>query len=220
MLTLLASILFLGLWSNAEPGTLVVFIFLLSHKRPVRNVIAFVSGWMMSLAVVFAIAFFVVRGSNPIHESMDQNLIHVAEIALGILLVPVAVHEWRRRADDRLPEPVKTSKWASHIGPRTAFIAGIWEEPWTVTAAVALLVLRAQPSAIETVLAFLLFAVTSTASVALTFIAFERNPARAEQWLHRVEAGISKHGPPIFAALAAIAAIAFTADGIYGLVKG
>ena len=220
MLTLLASILLLGLWSNAEPGTLVVFIFLLSHKRPVANAISFVSGWMMSLAVVFAISFFIVRGSNPIHATIDQTLIHWAEIALGLLLVPVAVHEWRRRADDRMPDPVKESRWASHIGPRSAFIAGIWEEPWTVTAAVALLVLRAQPSGIETVLAFLLFAVTSTASVAITFIAFERNPARAQHLLHRVEASISQHGPPVFAALAAVAAIAFLADGIYGLVSG
>jgi threonine/homoserine/homoserine lactone efflux protein len=220
MLSLLITILLLGLWSNAEPGTLVVFILLLSHKRPVRNAMAFVAGWMTSLATVFAISFFVVRGSNPIHESADQTWFHWAEIGLSALLVPVAVHEWRRRSANRPDEPVKTSRWASRIGPRTAFLAGIFEEPWTVTAAVALIVLRAKPTALETVLAFIVFAVASTASVTITFIAFKRNPERAQELLHRVESSIEKHGPPVFAVLAGVFAVGFAVDGIYGLVRG
>jgi hypothetical protein len=219
VVSLLLTILLLGLWSNAEPGTLVVFILLLSDKRPVRNAMAFVAGWMTSLAVVFAISFFIVRGSNPIHESADQTWLHWAEIGLSALLVPVAVHEWRRRSVARPSEPEKTSRWASRIGPRTAFFAGIFEEPWTVTAAVALIVLRAKPTAVETILAFMVFAVASTASVAITFIAFKRNPERAEDLLHRVQASIQKHGPPVFAVLAGVAAVGFAADGIYGLVR-
>jgi len=218
VLRVLTSIVLLGLSTNLEPGTLVVFVSLLSTDKPRVNATAFVAGWIVSLAAVFALSYSVFHGEPPISGSTEERLVQLGEIAIGLLLGWVAVHEWRRRnlpPEDRTP---RTHRWLDHIGPRTAFFAAMWEQPWTITMAAAVVVVHAHLSAPEAFAAFVVFAVASTASVGTIWIVFRRDPERAHRALRALETRVRTKGPRVFAVFAAVASVLFLADGLYGLV--
>jgi len=217
MAPLLTSLFLLGLWSNAEPGTLVTFIFLLSTERPKRNSSAFILGWMASLAVVFTIAYNIVGGAKPPNGSMGESALAICEIVFGLFLIWVARHEWRRHDDQRTTSIPKGSGWTKHIGWKSALAAGFWEQPWTITIAAALVVVRVAPNALEALIAFLVFSVASTLTVGLAYGFFLRDPKQTETFLRDIESRVSRHGPKILAIAAAIASVAFMADGIWTL---
>ncbi|MFM8305178.1 MAG: GAP family protein [Actinomycetota bacterium] len=218
MWKVLTSIALLGLSTNLEPGTLVVFVSLLRTERPKANAAAFVGGWLVSLALVFAVSYSLLHGRAPISGSTEERLVQLGEIAIGLLLAWFALHQWRRRNRSAEDRPPRAHRWLDHIGPRTAFFAAMWEQPWTVTMAAAVVVVRAHLSAADALAAFVVFAVASTASVGIVWVVFRRDPERAQHLMHAFETRIRTKGPRVFAAVAAVASIAFLADGSYGLL--
>lgn len=215
MVRTLAAIFVLGLTANLEPGTLVVFVMLLSTEKPRRNALAFLAGWFVSLAVVFGISYSLLHGRSPVSGSTEELLVQLGEIVVAIVLAWVAVHEWRRRHDTSGSGRPRT--WQEHVGTRTAFLAAMWEQPWTVTMAAAMVVVRAHLAAPEALAAFLVFAFASTALIGTAWTVFRRDPQRAEDLLRRAEARIRTKGPRIIAVVAAVASLAFLADAVYGL---
>lgn len=218
MLRVLTSLVLLGLGTNLEPGTLIVFVSLLGTAKPRTNAAAFVAGWVVSLAVVFGASYALLHGEPPVSGSTEELLVQLGEIAVGVLLASAAVHEWRRRNDPPASRRPRTHHWLQHIGPRTAFFAAMWEQPWTVTMAAAMVVVRGHLSAPEAVVAFVVFAVASTVSVGTVWIMFRRDPDRAEHALRSIETRVRTTGPRFFAVFAAVASVAFMADGLYGLL--
>lgn len=218
MLRALMAIVLLGLTANLEPGTLVVFVMLLGTERPRRNALAFLGGWFVSLAVVFGISYALLHGQPPISGSTEELLVQLGEVGVGLLLGWAAVHEWRRRNQAPDSRPPRTARWLEHLGPRTAFFAAMWEQPWTVTMAAAMVVVRAHLSAPEAVVAFVAFACASTALVATVWAVFRRDPERAEHLLTSAEQRVRSKGPRAFAVIAAVASVAFLGDGLHGLL--
>lgn len=219
MLRILLPIVLLGLSANLEPGTLVVFVMLLGTDRPRRNALAFLAGWFVSLAVVFALSYSVLHGESPVSGSTEELLVQLAEIVVAIVLAWVAVHEWRRRHDTAGSGQPRTSRWLTHIGPRTAFFAAMWEQPWTVTMAAAMVVVRAHLAAPEAFVAFVVFALASTALIGTVWTVFRRDPQKAETMLRRAETKVRTKGPRVFAVVSAVASVAFLADAIHGLLN-
>lgn len=219
MLRTLLPILLLGLSANLEPGTLVVFVMLLGTDRPRRNALAFLAGWFVSLAVVFTLSYAVLHGKPPVSGSTEELLVQLGEILVAAVLAWVAVHEWRRRRDLPGSGQPRTSRWLRNIGPRTAFFAAMWEQPWTVTMAAAMVVVRGSLGAAEAAVAFAVFAAASTALIGTVWAVFRRDPERAEATLRRAEAKVRTRGPRVFAVIAGIASLAFLADAVHGLAN-
>jgi threonine/homoserine/homoserine lactone efflux protein len=217
MLRALMPILVLGLTANLEPGTLVVFVMLLGTEKPRTNALAFLAGWFTSLAAVFAISYALLHGEPPVSGSTEELLVQLGEIVVGLVLGWVAVHEWRRRHDPPGTAPPRTARWLQHIGPRSAFFAAMWEQPWTVTMAAAMVVVRAHLDAPAAFAAFVVFAIASTALIGAVWVVFRRDPQRAERMLGAAEARVRSKGPRVFAVVSAVASVAFLADAVYGL---
>jgi threonine/homoserine/homoserine lactone efflux protein len=219
MLRTLTALLVLGLTTNLEPGTLVVFVTLLRTDQPRRNALAFLAGWFVSLAVVFVLAYSALDGRQPVSGSTEELALQIAEIVVGVLLLGVAVHEWRRRLSAAEPGRPRTARWLARVGPRTAFFVAMWEQPWTVTIAAGLVVVRAGPSVPESVAAFVVYACASSALVGSVWVVFRHDPERAERLLRGAEARVRTKGPRVIAAVCAVAAVAFLADGVWGLAR-
>jgi threonine/homoserine/homoserine lactone efflux protein len=200
----LLPILLLGLTANLEPGTLVVFVALLGTDRPRRNALAFLAGWCTSLAVVFLVSYAILGGQPPVSGSTEDVVVRIAEIVVAAILAWVAVREWRRRHDTPGSGQPRSSGWLTRLGPRTAFFAAMWEQPWTVTMAAA---------------TFVVFAIASTVLIGTVWLGYRADPARAQALLRRAEIAVRARGPRVFAVVAAVAALAFLADGVYGLAQ-
>lgn len=217
MLKTIAPIFMLGLAADAEPGTIIVFVFLLGTKRPRANAVAFLIGWVISLAVVFSLSSVVVSGHLPRHGS-GEVVMYAAEIVLAPFLAYVAVREWRRRRVPRATDqPPKGLTRIESVGPPVALLAGLYEQPWTMTAAAALVVVRTQADALTTAVAFVVFAAMSTIVVLAIFVVFLRHPDRARERLDALERKLLGASPAVFAVIAGVASVCFLVDGVWGL---
>jgi hypothetical protein len=194
----------------------------LGTSRAKVNATAFLTGWLASAAVVFTAGYFL--GSAPaIRHGIPRTGVLVLEVLLGCVLAVLGGRRWRDRwsgssESGRLAPPPLTDR-VSDMGPVAAAILGVVKEPWAITAAAAAVVVHHHAAPLVTFLAFLAFALSSTASVGLMYLYFAREPEQAEARLSRLRHRAASGGPAIFA-VAAVAVGAFlVVDGLVGLLS-
>lgn len=217
MFQILIPVALLGLAVNAEPGQAIVFTFLLGTKRPRPNAYAFLAGWIASLAVCFVAARAVVHIIPSHLGPVGQAVIAIVEIGIAIALAWFALHAWRHRDRPRETETPKYLQRLEGVGPRMAFVGGIYEQSWTMTVAAGMVVVHTQASAIDATLAGIVFGITSTLSLFACYLYFELRGERAVKDLRSFETRITHVGPRVKTIAAAIASLAFLVVGIYGL---
>ena len=218
-MTLLIPVLFLGLLASLSPSTIVVFILLLATTRARMNAAAFLIGWSLSLVIVFAVSY-ALGGARVSQHGSGRVAVEVVEIVLGIALLAVAVRQWHHRNTPRTSSRV-TKRLTDHLeelNPWEAAIIGVLEQPWTLTAAVAVVLIRHHSAALIALVAFLLFTTVSTATVGLIFLYYARRPGEAEAHLSSLRDRVVHAGPAIFAIVSLLVGVFLIADGILGIV--
>ena len=102
----------------------------------------------------------------------------VIEILLGVALAFAAARHWRRRDQPRTSSGVakKFTGRLEQLNPWEAATVGILKQPWTLTAAAAVVLVRHHSALPVVVFAFVAFAVLSTATVGLIFFAMSQKP--------------------------------------------
>jgi hypothetical protein len=216
---LVLTILLLGLMASLSPSTLVVFLLLLATARARQNAAAFLIGWTVSLSFVFVLSY-VAGGSHDLQVGGGHAALAVIEILLGLGLGAIGVRAWRRR---HLPprHPTATTRWTGRLdrlNPAQAAVVGVLEQPWTLTAAAAVVVVRHHSAFLIAVVAFALFALASTATVACTFLYFARSPGQAEAHLRALRDLVVSSGPVLFAVATLLVAAYLVFDGARGLL--
>jgi hypothetical protein len=218
---LLIPIGLLGLLASVSPATIVVFILLLTTTKPRLNAAAFLIGWSVSLIIVFA-ASYALGGADATQHGGGSTAVKIIEMLLGAALVVAGARQWRRRNQPRTTSGV-SKKFAGHLeqlNPWEAGTVGILKQPWSLTAAAAVVLVRHHSALSVVVFAFVAFAVLSTATVGLIFLYFARRPGEAETHLADLKDRLERTGPAIFAVASAVVGVCLIVDGIIGLVKG
>jgi hypothetical protein len=216
---LVITIALLGLLASVSPSTLVVFILLLATARARVNAAAFLIGWSISLTIVFA-ASYAVGGVHGTQAGNGGTAVAALEILLGVALAVAAAQQWRRRDRPRTSSGV-TKKFSAHLKelkPWEAAVVGILEQPWTLTAAAAVVLVRHHSAFLVVLFAFLVFAFLSTATVGLIFVYFARRPGQAEAHLSDLRDRLVQAGPAIFAIVSVALGIYLIVDGVTGIV--
>ncbi len=170
---LIITVLLLGLLASISPSTIVVFILLLATTRATANAGAFLIGWSVSLVIVFA-ASYALGGVRVSLHGTGRTTVDNLEIVLGISLLAMAARQWQHRNIPRTGSGL-TKKLTEHLDrltPWQAAVIGALEQPWTLTAALALVLIRHHSAVVIAFVAFLVFTVVSTATVGLMFVCF------------------------------------------------
>jgi archaellum biogenesis protein FlaJ (TadC family) len=218
-MSLLITIGLLGLLASVSPSTIVVFILLLATARARLNAAAFLIGWGLSLIIVFAVSY-AAGGARATQHGSGSTVVKVIEILLGVALAVAAARQWRRRDQPRTSSGV-TKKFTGRLeqlNPWEAATVGILKQPWTLTAAAALVLVRHHSALLVVVFAFVAFAVLSTATVGLIFLYFARRPGEAEAHLSDLRDRVVRAGPAIFAIVSAAVGVFLIVDGVIGIV--
>jgi len=218
-MSLLITIGLLGLLASVSPATIVVFILLLATTRARLNAAAFLIGWSLSLIIVFAVSYAAGAARVTQHGS-DSTAVKVIEILLGAALAFAAARQWRRRDQPRTSSGV-TKKFTARLeqlNPWEAATVGILKQPWTLTAAAAVVLVRHHSALPIVVFAFVAFAVLSTATAGLIFLYFARRPREAEAHLSGLRDRLVRAGPAIFAIVSAAVGVYLIVDGVIGIV--
>jgi hypothetical protein len=216
---LIITVLLLGLLASISPSTIVVFILLLATTRAKVNAAAFLIGWSASLVIVFAVSY-ALGGVRASQHGGGRIAVEVVEIFLGITLCALAGRQWQHRNIPRTGSGV-TKKLAGHLeqlNPWQSAILGVLEQPWTLTAALAVVLIRHHSAAIIAFIAFLVFTIVSTASVGLIFLYYARRPGEAEAHLAALRDRVIQAGPIIFVVVSLLVGLYLIIDGLLGMV--
>ena len=218
-MSLVISVVVLGLLASVSPSTIVVFILLLATTRASVNAVAFMIGWGVSLIIVFAVSY-AVGGARATQHGSGSTTVKAIEILLGAVLVFVAARQWRRRNQPRTGSGVtrRFSARLKELHPWEAATVGVLEQPWTLTAAAAVVLVRHHSAFLIVVLAFVAFALLSTATVGLIFLYFARRPGEATAHLAELKDRLAHAGPAIFAVVSAAVGVYLIIDGVAGIV--
>jgi len=217
-MSLVITIALLGLLASVSPSTIVVFILLLATTRARSNAAAFLIGWSVSLIIVFAVSY-AVGGARLLQHGSGSTAVEVIEILLGAALVVAAARQWRHRDRPRTSSGV-TKKFTARLkelNPWEAAAVGVLEQPWTLTAAAAVVLARHHSASLIVVFAFVAFALLSTATVGLIFLYYARRPGQAEARLSDLRDRLVRAGPAVFAIVSVVVGVYLIADGVTGI---
>lgn len=220
-MSLVITVGLLGLLASVSPSTIVVFILLLATARARINAAAFLIGWNVSLIIVFALSY-AVGGVGATQHGGGSTVVAVIEILLGIALAFLAGRQWRRRDRPRTGSGV-SAKFTARLKQLKVWEAGaigVLEQPWTLTAAAAVVLVRHHSAFLVVVFAFLAFALLSTATIGLIFLYFARHPGEAEARLSDLRDRLVHAGPAVFAVVSVAVGVFLIIDGVTRIVGG
>ena len=187
-------LLLIGLAIALDPLPLSAFVVVLPSKRGVRKGAAFLFGWLVSLAVVVAVTVLA-TGNNPPKPNTVPSLASLAvKIAIGTLLVVIAIRQRRRMRGPK--EPKKPPKWQEHVDNMSPWFAmGLAPalQPWTLIAAGAATVMEAKLSSGESFLALIGFCVLGSASYIAMEIYAGFWPDQSQAFLARFRTWMEAH---------------------------
>jgi len=191
---MILDLVLIGVAIALDPLPLTAFLVVLPSKRGVVKGAAFVFGWLVSLAIVVAVAVLA-TGNNPPQPDTAPSLASLAiKTALGVVLVVIAVRHIRARSKPKPPK--KPPKWQEHVdsmSPWFALVLAPALQPWVLISAGAATVVEAKLSSWESYLALILYCILASSSyLAMQIYAMVR-PSQSQQMLARFRAWIDAH---------------------------
>jgi hypothetical protein len=216
---LVFSLLLIGLAVTLDPLPLTAFMIVLPSRGGVRKGAAFVFGWLVSLAAVVTITV-AATGDDPPKPATAPSLASLAvKIALGVVLVVIAIRHIRARG--RPKPPKKPPKWQEHVdnmSPWFAMALAPTLQPWVLIGAGAATVVEAKLSSWASFVALFGYCLLASASYLAMEIYAVVKPAECQAFLARFRAWIDSHTDQVIIAGSLIIGLWLIANSIYLIV--
>jgi hypothetical protein len=213
------NLVLIGVAIALDPLPLTAFLVVLPSRRGVVKGAAFVFGWLVSLAAVVAITV-AATGNNPPKAATVPSLASLAiKIALGVVLVRIAVR--RIRARSRPKSPKKPPKWQEHVDAMSPWFAlGLAPvlQPWVLIGAGAATVVEAKLSSGQSFLALVLYCVLASSSYLAMEIYAVSRPGQSQELLARFRTRIDTHTDQMIIAGSMIIGFWLIANSLYLIV--
>jgi Sap-like sulfolipid-1-addressing protein len=168
--------------------SVVTVIVLLTMPSGRRRGIAFVVGWLLAIGVIAAVVVGFAHGQDfSSHKTTPSRAASWAEIAVGVIVILAGSRSLHRRPQGTPGS--ETPKWLARLDRTNwllAVLVGAFMLTYSVTIAAAIEILKANVSAADDALAFVVFAVASMltilAPVVVVLVAPERSAQRLATW--------------------------------------
>jgi hypothetical protein len=209
----------IGVAIALDPLPLTAFLVVLPSKRGVVKGAAFVSGWLVSLAIVVTVTVLA-TGNNPPQPNTAPSLAALTvKIAIGVFLLLVAVRHIRRRG--RPKPPKKPPRWQAHVdsmSPWFAMVLAPTLQPWALIGAGAATVTEAKLSSWESYLALFGFCVLASSSYMAMEIYAILRPGKSQALMDRLRSWIDTHTDQVIIVGSLILGLWLIARDIYLIV--
>jgi Sap, sulfolipid-1-addressing protein len=214
------NLMLIGLAIALDPLPLTAFLIVLPSKGGTIKGAAFVFGWRVSLAAVVTVTLLA-TGNNPPRPATVPSLASLAiKIALGLVLVRIAIRHIRARGQ---PKPPKNPpKWQEHVdnmSPWFAMALAPTLQPWVLLGTGAATVVEAKLDSWESFLALFLYCVLASSSYLAMEIYAVVRPANSQAMLARSRAWIDAHTDQGIIAGSLIIGLWLIANSIYLIVS-
>jgi hypothetical protein len=210
-------LLLIGLGITLEPFPLTAFILVLSAEKGTWKGLAFILGWLACLVAVIA-AVFLATGNSPAKpQTVPSTAVTAAKLALGLVLILVAVRQRRR-----MGRPRKPPAWMARLDRLSLWaVAGLaaFLQPWTLVAAGAATVAQAKLATAGSYLALIAFCLLATASFLYLELYATFAPAAAGTRLDRMRSWLDSRQDQVIIAICLLLGFWLTGKSIYLLVS-
>src|SRR6516164_6322345 len=209
----------IGVAVALDPLPLTAFLVVLPSKRGTVKGAAFVFGWLVSLAAVVTVTI-AATGNNPPRPATVPSLASLAiKIALGLVLVRIAIRHIRARGQPKPPK--KPPKWQEHVdnmSPWFAMVLAPTLQPWVLIGAGAATVVEAKLDNWVSFLVLFLYCVLASSSYLAMEIYAVVRPAETQAFLVRIRAWIEDHTDQVIIVGSLLIGFWLIGDSIYLIV--
>jgi threonine/homoserine/homoserine lactone efflux protein len=219
----IGQVLSLAVGVSLSPVPIIAVVLMLGTPRARVNGPAFVLGWILGLAIVGTIFLVVAGGAGADDGGEPATWVDWVKVALGALLLLVAVKQWRGRP--RAGEEAALPKWMQTIDqftPARAFgiaaaLSGINPKNLLLTAAAAAAIAQSGVDAGEQAVALGVFIIVGTLGPAAPVVIYFALGERGTHLLDELKAWMGAHNAAIMTVLCLVIGAKLIGDGISGL---
>jgi threonine/homoserine/homoserine lactone efflux protein len=219
----IGQILTLGVGVALSPIPIIAVVLMLGTPRGRANGPAFVLGWVIGLAVVGAIVLAVAGGAGAKEDAEPATWVDVVKIAVGVLLVLVAVRQWRGRprrdAEAELPGWMRTIDTFTPTRSLAiaAGLSGINPKNLLLTVGAATAIAQTDISTGEQAIALAVFILVGTLGPGIPVAIYFVLGDRARRLLDDLKTRMAANNAAIMAVLCLVIGVKLIGDGISGL---
>src|SRR5215472_820247 len=206
----------LGLGIALQPFRLSAFILILSTKDGTRKGLGFILGWLACLVLVIAVTVPITHGRALRFHPLPGDVMQIAKLALGIVLLVMAAVQSRKRGPPRILTVLLTR--LDTMSPWTAAVIAAIVQPWTLVAAGAVTVAQARLSGAGDYLALASFCLLATSSFVVLEVYSVRAPAAASTRLAALRAWLDTHGNQVTIVVCVVVGLWLSSESIYTLI--
>ena len=216
----------LALGVALSPVPIIAVILMLFSSRAKSNGPAFLLGWLVGVGVVAGIALFSSSAANVGSESGPNNAASWVKLALGVLLLLGAVHQWRTRPAPGEEPPLP--KWMAGIdaftAPRAfglaALLGGVNPKNLILAAAAGATIAQANLSGGEQWIALAIFVVLASLTVAIPVVYYALGGEGAQRTLDGWKAWLQHNNASVMAVLFLVFGFVLIGQAIQTLTTG
>jgi threonine/homoserine/homoserine lactone efflux protein len=210
-------LLLIGLAIALEPFPLTAFILILSTEKGTWKGLAFVLGWLACLIVVIAAVLLTTGDKPPKPQTAPSTAGLAVKLALGTVLILLAVRQQRR-----MGRPRKPPSWMARLDRLSLWAAAglaVFLQPWTLVAAGAATVVQAELSTPGDYVTLVLFCLLGTSSFLYLELYAAFAPAAATLRLERMRAWLDTHQDQVVILVLLLLGFWLAGKSIYLLVS-
>jgi threonine/homoserine/homoserine lactone efflux protein len=202
-----------------SPIPIIAVILMLFSRRARVNGPMFLLGWMLALTIVSVVVYFISDQSNAATSTTTADTISWGKIVLGVLLLLLAVRNWRSRpAPGAKPEMPKWMAGVDSLTPARAFglgalLAGVNPKNLLLTIGAATGLAQLGLSGTDVFVSLLVFVIIASLTIAGPVIYYLVGGDRAKDALDSMKDWLALHN-------AAVMTILFLVFGVDLIAKG
>jgi threonine/homoserine/homoserine lactone efflux protein len=203
-----------------SPIPIIGVVLMLGTPRARSNGPAFLAGWLLGLSVVGVVVLLVAKGAGADDDGGASSGVSWLKIVLGLVLIALAVRQWRRRP--RGDEAGTLPKWMEAIDQFTAgraaamgvALSAVNPKNLLMTIGASVAIVQTGASTADKFVALAVFVVIGTMGVGVPLVLYFVMGERAVQVLDGLKTWLAAHNNAVMAVLLLVIGAKLLGDGI------
>jgi threonine/homoserine/homoserine lactone efflux protein len=219
----IGQVLSFGVGVAISPVPIIAVVLMLGTPRARANGPAFVLGWVVGLTAVGTLVLLASSGADASDDGAPADWVSWLKLVLGLLLVLVAVKQWRGRpADGETAEAPKWMKTIDQFSPAKAagfgvLLSAVNPKNLILTVGAAAAIAQTGIDGTDQFIALEVFVVVGTLGPGIPVAIYFALGARSERILASMKDWMGSNNAAIMAVLCVVIGAKLIGDAISGL---
>jgi threonine/homoserine/homoserine lactone efflux protein len=216
----ISEILPLAVGVMISPIPIIAVILMLLSPRARANGPSFLIGWIVGLSIVSAVVYFIADSADVATDSSASDTTSTTKVVLGVVLMFLALRQWRGRPAPG--EPTPPPKWMAAIDSVTpvkavglgVLLSAINPKNLILTVGAAAAIAQTGPSTGDAVVAIIVFVLIASLSIIVPVAAYLLAGERARTMLDGWKAWLEQHNAAVMTVVLLVIGVVLLGKGL------